>query len=149
MKGTPEMPQCGFSRAVVQVLDLHDVLAKTKTYNVLADEELRNSIKEYRSESNDFCAICHLLNCHLCDSSWPTIPQLYVKGEFLGGCDILLGMHQSGELEKVSKRYGSQDLSDCLLLDHRLSRMLGSHRPLHPSLQLSNSRYKGLNHPYM
>lgn len=48
MKGTPEMPQCGFSRAVVQVLDLHDVLGKTKTYNVLADEELRTSIKEYR-----------------------------------------------------------------------------------------------------
>ncbi|KAF7976364.1 hypothetical protein HWV62_6921 [Athelia sp. TMB] len=79
MKGTPDMPQCGFSRAAIQVLDLHGVPPeKMKTYNVLEDQELRNGIKEY--------------------SDWPTIPQLYVSGEFVGGCDILLGMHQSGEL---------------------------------------------------
>jgi len=82
MKGTPDMPQCGFSRAAIQVLDLHGVPAeKMKTYNVLEDQELRNGIKEF--------------------SDWPTIPQLYVSGEFVGGCDILLGMHQSGELETL------------------------------------------------
>ncbi|KZP30508.1 glutaredoxin [Athelia psychrophila] len=79
MKGTPAMPQCGFSRAAIQVLDLHGVPPeKMKTFDVLEDQELRNGIKEF--------------------SDWPTIPQLYVGGEFVGGCDILLGMHQSGEL---------------------------------------------------
>jgi len=73
------MPQCGFSRAAIQVLDLHGVPPeKMKTYDVLEDQELRSGIKEF--------------------SDWPTIPQLYVSGEFVGGCDILLGMHQSGEL---------------------------------------------------
>jgi len=82
MKGTPQLPECGFSRAVVQVLDMHGVpLEKMKTYNVLEDQELRNGIKEF--------------------SEWPTIPQVYVDGEFVGGCDILLGMHQNGELEKL------------------------------------------------
>ncbi|KAJ2917094.1 hypothetical protein MD484_g3306, partial [Candolleomyces efflorescens] len=82
MKGTPESPSCGFSRAVVQVLDLHGVpLEKMDTYNVLADADLRTAIKEY--------------------SEWPTIPQIYINGEFVGGCDILLGMHQSGELETL------------------------------------------------
>ncbi|KAJ3820398.1 thioredoxin-like protein [Lentinula raphanica] len=82
MKGTPSLPECGFSRAAVQVLDLHGVPPeKMKTYNVLADDELRSGIKEF--------------------SDWPTIPQLYVNGEFIGGCDILLGMHQSGELENL------------------------------------------------
>ncbi|KAJ7164025.1 thioredoxin-like protein [Mycena crocata] len=80
MKGTPEYPECGFSRAAIQVLQLQQVPEdKLKTYNVLADPELRTGIKEF--------------------SEWPTIPQLYVNGEFLGGCDILLSMHQSGELE--------------------------------------------------
>merc|ERR1711939_858747 len=87
MKGTPRIPQCGFSRAVCQILEVQGVpMDQVKTYNVLEDQELRDAIKEY--------------------SSWPTIPQLYVKGEFLGGCDILLGMHQSGELEKVFKDGG-------------------------------------------
>ncbi|KAJ4470158.1 thioredoxin-like protein [Lentinula aciculospora] len=82
MKGTPDLPECGFSRAAVQVLDLHRVPPeKMKTYNVLTDDELRSGIKEF--------------------SDWPTIPQLYVNGEFVGGCDILLGMHQSGELEDL------------------------------------------------
>ncbi|KAJ6570134.1 monothiol glutaredoxin-5 [Mycena vulgaris] len=81
MKGTPSHPECGFSRAVIQVLGLQQVPEdKLKTYNVLADPELRAGIKEF--------------------SEWPTIPQLYVNGEFVGGCDILLSMHQSGELEK-------------------------------------------------
>ncbi|EIN03909.1 glutaredoxin-like protein [Punctularia strigosozonata HHB-11173 SS5] len=85
MKGTPDMPQCGFSRAAIQVLDLHGVPPeKMKTYNVLEDQELREGIKEF--------------------SQWPTIPQLYINGEFIGGCDILLGMHQSGELENLLEK---------------------------------------------
>jgi len=85
MKGDPQLPQCGFSRAAVQVLDLHGVPPeKMKTYDVLQDTELRNGIKEF--------------------SEWPTIPQLYVNGEFVGGCDILLSMHQSGELEELLEK---------------------------------------------
>ncbi|KEP54795.1 monothiol glutaredoxin-5 protein [Rhizoctonia solani 123E] len=85
MKGTPEIPQCGFSRAVVQILDLYEVpKAKMQTYNVLEDAELRNSIKEY--------------------SEWPTIPQLYVNGQFVGGCDIVMNMHQAGELEELLEK---------------------------------------------
>ena len=76
MKGTPQMPQCGFSSQVVQILDFVGV--EYKSVNVLANEDVRNGIKEY--------------------SSWPTIPQLYVKGEFLGGCDIVREMFQAGEL---------------------------------------------------
>ncbi|TFK69301.1 putative GRX5-glutaredoxin [Pluteus cervinus] len=82
MKGTPDQPQCGFSRAVVNILDVYQVPPeKIKTYDVLVDAELRSGIKEY--------------------SEWPTIPQVYVNGEFVGGCDIVLGMHQSGELETL------------------------------------------------
>ncbi|TBU37931.1 glutaredoxin [Dichomitus squalens] len=87
MKGTPEAPQCGFSRAAVQVLDIHGVPPeKLKTFDVLEDSELRQSIKEF--------------------SDWPTIPQLYVNGEFVGGCDILLNMHQSGELDQLLVKNG-------------------------------------------
>ncbi|KAI0736406.1 glutaredoxin [Fomitopsis betulina] len=87
MKGTPDQPQCGFSRAAIQVLGLHGVPPeKLKTFNVLEDQELRTSIKEF--------------------SDWPTIPQLYVDGEFVGGCDILLSMHQSGELEELLEKKG-------------------------------------------
>ncbi|CCM02598.1 uncharacterized protein FIBRA_04701 [Fibroporia radiculosa] len=87
MKGTPDAPQCGFSRAAIQVLGLHGVPPEQlQTYNVLEDQELRNGIKEF--------------------SDWPTIPQLYVDGEFVGGCDILLSMHQSGELEDLLEKKG-------------------------------------------
>ena len=79
MKGTPEMPQCGFSAAVVGVLNHLGV--NYKTSNVLQDEEIREGIKEY--------------------SDWPTIPQLYVKNEFVGGCDIVKDMFESGELAKL------------------------------------------------
>ncbi|KAI8927936.1 thioredoxin-like protein [Entophlyctis helioformis] len=85
MKGNKEAPQCGFSRAVVQILQLQGV-QDFKTVNVLADEEVRNGIKEY--------------------TSWPTIPQVFVKGEFVGGCDILLNLHQSGELETLLAKHG-------------------------------------------
>jgi len=82
MKGTPQVPQCGFSRAVIQVLELQGVPPeKMHTYNVLEDSELRSGIKEF--------------------SEWPTVPQLYVNSEFIGGCDIVLGLHQSGELEEL------------------------------------------------
>lgn len=77
MKGTPGFPQCGFSGQVVQILDYLGV--EYKGINVLSSDDLRQGIKEY--------------------SSWPTIPQLYVKGEFVGGCDIIREMFQAGELQ--------------------------------------------------
>ena len=76
MKGTPQFPQCGFSAAVVQALTLIGV--KFKGIDVLQDSEIRDGIKEF--------------------TNWPTIPQLYVKGEFVGGCDIVREMHETGEL---------------------------------------------------
>jgi monothiol glutaredoxin len=84
MKGTPVFPQCGFSAQVVQVLSLLGV--KFKAFDVLSDDELRQGIKEF--------------------SSWPTIPQLYVKGEFVGGCDIVREMYQSGELAQLMEQQG-------------------------------------------
>jgi monothiol glutaredoxin len=77
MKGTPGFPQCGFSGQVVQILD--HVGVDYKGINVLTNDELRNGIKDY--------------------SNWPTIPQLYVKGEFVGGCDIVREMYQAQELQ--------------------------------------------------
>ncbi|WP_182085788.1 Grx4 family monothiol glutaredoxin [Aureimonas sp. ME7] len=77
MKGTPDFPQCGFSGQVVQILNYLGV--DYKGVNVLSSDDLRNGIKEY--------------------GSWPTIPQVYVKGEFVGGCDILREMFQAGELQ--------------------------------------------------
>ena len=79
MKGTAMFPQCGFSARVVQILSQLGV--PFKTVNVLEDSELREGIKQF--------------------SHWPTIPQLYVRGEFVGGCDIITEMFQSGELETV------------------------------------------------
>ena len=84
MKGTPVFPQCGFSSAVVQVLTHMGV--KFKGINVLEDSEIRNGIKEY--------------------ANWPTIPQLYVKGEFVGGCDIVREMYQTGELAEMLQTKG-------------------------------------------
>lgn len=80
MKGTPTFPQCGFSSAAAQMLKQCG-LKKYLAVNVLADEEVRQGIKEY--------------------ANWPTIPQLYVKGEFVGGSDIMKEMFQSGELQKL------------------------------------------------
>jgi monothiol glutaredoxin len=84
MKGTPVFPQCGFSAAVVQVLSEEGV--KFKAFDVLQDAELRNGIKEF--------------------ANWPTIPQLYVKGEFVGGCDIIREMHATGELKTMLAEKG-------------------------------------------
>lgn len=84
MKGTPDFPQCGFSGQAVQILDHLGI--DYKGINVLASDELRQGIKDY--------------------SNWPTIPQLYVKGEFVGGCDIIREMFQSGELQKFLKEKG-------------------------------------------
>jgi monothiol glutaredoxin len=97
MKGTPELPQCGFSRAVIQVLDLHGVpQEKMRTYNVLEDPELRSGIKE-------FSCVFSVLNTRPFISShrqreWPTVPQLYIKSEFIGGCDIVLGSESRTDL---------------------------------------------------
>lgn len=79
MKGTPDMPQCGFSMAVANVLKHLEV--KFNGINVLEDEEIRNGIKVF--------------------SDWPTIPQLYIKGEFIGGCDIVREMFENKELQSL------------------------------------------------
>ena len=84
MKGTPVFPQCGFSAAVVDVLSQLGV--KFHVINILTDGDLRQGIKEF--------------------SQWPTIPQLYVKGEFVGGCDIIREMFETGELEQLMKEKG-------------------------------------------
>ena len=84
MKGTPDMPQCGFSMAVCNVLKHLEV--KFTAINVYEDEEIRNGIKEY--------------------SNWPTIPQLYVDEEFVGGCDIIKEMFEKAELQKLFEDKG-------------------------------------------
>lgn len=85
MKGTKQIPQCGFSATVAQVLERLGV-GVYKDVNVLASPEIREGIKEF--------------------TNWPTIPQLYVKGEFIGGCDIVREMYQSGELQQLLKEKG-------------------------------------------
>ena len=84
MKGTPVFPQCGFSAAVIQVLSHLQV--KFSSVNVLEDPDIRDGIKQY--------------------SDWPTIPQLYVKGEFVGGCDIIREMYETGELKTFLEEKG-------------------------------------------
>ena len=84
MKGTPEAPQCGFSMAVSNILKILEI--KYKSINVLEDQSIRDGIKTY--------------------SDWPTIPQLYIKKEFVGGCDIIKEMYESGELKKVFEDKG-------------------------------------------
>jgi monothiol glutaredoxin len=84
MKGTPVFPQCGFSATVVQILSQAGV--KFKAVDVLKDPEIRQGIKDF--------------------ANWPTIPQLYVKGEFVGGCDIVREMYEQGELEDFLKERG-------------------------------------------
>jgi len=81
MKGTPDAPQCGFSMAVSNILKILEV--NFKGVNVLENQQIREGIKDY--------------------SEWPTIPQLYIKKEFLGGCDIVKEMYENGELKKVLK----------------------------------------------
>jgi monothiol glutaredoxin len=87
MKGNASFPQCGFSGRAIQILKASGVDTKTvKTVNVLEDAEIRAGIKDY--------------------SNWPTIPQLYVKGEFIGGSDIMMEMYESGELKQVLEAQG-------------------------------------------
>jgi len=81
MKGTPDFPQCGFSGRTVQMLQASDV--RFASVDVLSDNSVREGIKEF--------------------SQWPTIPQLYVGGEFVGGCDIMTELYENGELEKILK----------------------------------------------
>ena len=85
MKGTPQFPQCGFSSTAAQILKLSGV-AQYASVNVLEDADIRDGIKEY--------------------ANWPTIPQLYIKGEFVGGCDIMKEMYQSGELLQMLQEAG-------------------------------------------
>jgi monothiol glutaredoxin len=84
MKGTPEFPQCGFSATVISILD--HIGVDYASANILEDAELRQGVKDF--------------------SNWPTIPQLYVKGEFVGGCDITKEMFQSGELKQLLQDKG-------------------------------------------
>ncbi|EFN75709.1 glutaredoxin-related protein 5, mitochondrial [Harpegnathos saltator] len=84
MKGVPDQPRCGFSNAVVQILQMHGVTYDA--HDVLKDENLRQGIKDF--------------------SNWPTIPQVFINGDFVGGCDILLEMHRSGELAEELKKIG-------------------------------------------
>lgn len=84
MKGTPQFPQCGFSGQVAQIMDYLEV--SWKGINVLEDDDLRQGVKDY--------------------SQWPTVPQIYVKGEFIGGCDITREMFQSGELKTLLEEKG-------------------------------------------
>jgi monothiol glutaredoxin len=84
MKGTPEAPQCGFSMAVINMLKLLEV--NFQSVNVLEDQNIREGIKVF--------------------SDWPTIPQLYIKNEFVGGCDIIKEMYENGELKKIFKDKG-------------------------------------------
>ena len=86
MKGTPNEPQCGFSMAVSNILKILEV--NFKGINVLADQSIRDGIKTY--------------------SDWPTIPQLYVKKEFIGGCDIIKEMYETGDLKKLFDNKGIQ-----------------------------------------
>ena len=86
MKGTPVFPQCGFSAAVVQILTQLGI--KFKGIDVLSDPAVRQGIKDF--------------------SSWPTVPQLYVKGEFVGGCDIIREMYEAGELKDLFEEKGIQ-----------------------------------------
>ena len=86
MKGTPEVPQCGFSMAIANILKILNV--SFKSINVLENNELRESIKKY--------------------SDWPTIPQLYIKGEFVGGCDIVKEMFENNELQKLLSKKNIQ-----------------------------------------
>ena len=79
MKGTPESPMCGFSAQVVHVLKAYQVPFQSR--NVLDDWEIREGVKKF--------------------ANWPTIPQLYVKGDFIGGCDIIMDMHRKGELKEL------------------------------------------------
>jgi monothiol glutaredoxin len=90
MKGTPAQPQCGFSAKVVDILS--QLRTTYTSYDVLQDAEIREGIKAY--------------------ASWPTIPQLYIDGEFVGGCDIVTEMHGSGELEDLVQPAGAGDSDD-------------------------------------
>ena len=82
MKGTKQMPMCGFSSTVVNILNMHDI--EYKDINVLEDPEIRVQLSAF--------------------SNWPTIPQLYVKGEFIGGCDIVKEMYENGELQELFEK---------------------------------------------
>lgn len=84
MKGVPDAPKCGFSNAVVQILRMHSV--PYDSHDVLENEAIRQGVKDY--------------------TNWPTIPQVFINGEFVGGCDIMLQMHQSGELIEELKKVG-------------------------------------------
>ena len=121
MKGTPETPQCGFSRASIQILGMQGVdPEKFTAFNVLEDQDLRQGTHTTRRTRLKIDAMALEILHTLCSedcvltmdigikeySEWPTIPQLYVDKEFIGGCDILMTMHQDGSLAKMLEEKG-------------------------------------------
>lgn len=90
MKGTPQFPQCGFSSTAVQILK-HSGVSQFFSVNVLENDEIRSGIKEF--------------------ANWPTIPQLYINGEFVGGCDIMREMYENGELQQMLAGAGAKTAS--------------------------------------
>jgi len=131
MKGTRSFPQCGFSNRVVQMLDV--LVPEYETVDVLADPEIRDGIKEF--------------------SNWPTVPQLYVKGEFIGGCDIVSEMYESGELHQKlgvpvpDRRVPTVRVSDraAAQLRHHAERAPG--KAIHLSIDARNNASLGLAPP--
>eukprot|EP00246_Nothoceros_aenigmaticus_P005103 TRINITY_DN16952_c0_g1_i1.p1 TRINITY_DN16952_c0_g1~~TRINITY_DN16952_c0_g1_i1.p1 ORF type:complete len:356 (-),score=74.93 TRINITY_DN16952_c0_g1_i1:543-1610(-) len=105
MKGTPEEPRCGFSKKVVNTLKEEDI--KFGSFDILSDRDVREGLKMY--------------------SNWPTYPQLYHNGELLGGCDIILEMHQSGELKEVLATANQQEEEE-ETMDSRLAKLIKSHK---------------------
>ena len=99
MKGTKHQPQCGFSKAVASIMSIHEL--DYLDVNVLEDSETRENIKKM--------------------SDWPTIPQVYLKGEFMGGCDIMINMHQSGELEAALIAKGIKSTWTTILIQDRMT----------------------------
>ena len=88
MKGNKLFPQCGFSNTAVMILKSIPAAADFETFDVLADQDVREGIKQY--------------------SNWPTIPQCYIDGEFIGGCDLLIEMYQSGELQEMIEKAAAE-----------------------------------------
>jgi monothiol glutaredoxin len=128
MKGNASFPQCGFSGRAIQILKACGVDTKgIQTVNVLEDEEVRQGIKEY--------------------SNWPTIPQLYVKGEFIGGSDIMMEMYESGELVQALGTTPPQLLNGCFPLKKRRHwTVLGAFLTLLPQLRRNFAIRRNLCH---
>lgn len=106
MKGEPQAPRCGFSNAVIDILSIHKV--KFDAHDVLRDENLRNGKYINKFILFKMTKLFKLFAGIKEYSNWPTIPQVFVNGEFIGGCDIMLQLHKSGELDKILEKTDSK-----------------------------------------